>query len=404
MTNSNSSVLVTSAHTRAALAVTKSLGKKGIEVICADHMQGCVSFYSKYCKGRIIYPDPAVQPAKYISFLADHLKNNHYDLLYPITDTDMYLITKFSDKLTPYVKIAMNPHERYMIALDKLETLRIASQLGIPTPETIQVNDILELEGIAKDLKYPVIIKPRQSITSIDGKLEKGITTYISNRDELIIRYKELHNRIPYPLIQEYISGEESGVFILLDRGEIKAIFGHKRIRSIDPLGGASCLREGVELDPLMRDYAIRILKRIGWDGAAMVEFKTDSKDGVPRLMEINGRLWGSLQLAVSSGVDFPYLLFQMSRGEQITPVLSYKKGIKLRDTYNDCIHLFYTLFRRDNRFEYPPRLPTLLEFFNIFEKNLEYEGISLDDPLLALKFITDIATLPKLVLKSRSK
>ena len=40
-----------------------------------------------------------------------------------------------------------------------------------------------------------------------------------------------------------------------------------------------------------------------------MVEFKLDARDGVAKLMEINGRFWGSLQLAVDAGVDFPAIL-----------------------------------------------------------------------------------------------
>jgi hypothetical protein len=46
-----------------------------------------------------------------------------------------------------------------------------------------------------------------------------------------------------------------------------------------------------------------------------MVEFRI-SENGTPYLMEVNGRFWGSLQLAIDSGVDFPWLLIEMLDGK----------------------------------------------------------------------------------------
>lgn len=62
-----------------------------------------------------------------------------------------------------------------------------------------------------------------------------------------------------------------------------------------------------------------------------MVEFKRDTRDGITKLMEINGRFWGSLQLAIDAGVDFPWLLYRLAVVGDITPVFSYKEGVRLR-------------------------------------------------------------------------
>ena len=58
-----------------------------------------------------------------------------------------------------------------------------------------------------------------------------------------------------------------------------------------------------------------------------MVEFKVDPRDGIPKLMEVNPRFWGSLQLAIVSGVDFPYLILKMARRESFEPILHYACG-----------------------------------------------------------------------------
>lgn len=389
-------VLVTSADTNAALAITRSLGKNGIDVICSDSKNG-KSFYSKYCKGRLISPSPESQPKEFIDALSKNVMENDYDVLFPVTDTDMFLISKYPNKFLPYVKVAMNDHQTFMKALDKSATIKLASKLNIPVPKTIFIEDLQELNNVSEFLEYPVVIKSRQSSMCISKKIIRGMTVRVESKGEFIQKYKELHKQSPFPLIQEYVHGDEIGIFALINKGELKAIFSHLRIRSINPSGGASCFRKSINIDPIMQDYAIKLLKEMKWEGVAMVEFKIDSKEKIPKLMEVNGRFWGSLQLAISSGVDFPYLLFKTIVEENISPVLNYKNDVKCRDLYGDFLHLFSVMQQKDNRFEYPNKLQTLLDFMKFYEKNLIYDGLSFDDPRLALKTLVDILNLPKL-------
>ena len=62
--------------------------------------------------------------------------------------------------------------------------------------------------------------------------------------------------------------------------------------------GGASSYRESVALDARLLEDSVRLLQALRWTGLAMVEFKVGA-DGY-HLMEINGRVWGSLPLAVA--------------------------------------------------------------------------------------------------------
>ena len=87
--------------------------------------------------------------------------------------------------------------------------------------------------------------------------------------------------------------GDGIGVELLMDHGRPLAAFQHRRIQEVPPTGGASALRESVELDPDLYDHAVALLRELGWTGLAMVEFRRGA-DGVGNLMEINGRVWGS--------------------------------------------------------------------------------------------------------------
>jgi hypothetical protein len=76
-----------------------------------------------------------------------------------------------------------------------------------------------------------------------------------------------------------------------------------------------------------------------------MVEFKEDVRTGMPYLMEINGRFWGSLQLAIDAGVDFPLLLqhaFGSASSARALPKTppDYKVGVQSRWLLGDLDHL----------------------------------------------------------------
>ncbi len=75
-----------------------------------------------------------------------------------------------------------------------------------------------------------------------------------------------------------------------------------------------------------------------------MVEYKVDERTGTPYLMEVNGRFWGSLQLAVDAGVDFPALLVRAALGQPLPPPPEYREGVRLRWLWGDVDHLIARL------------------------------------------------------------
>ena len=119
--------------------------------------------------------------------------------------------------------------------------------------------------------------------------------------------------------MQAYVPGRGAGVFALCDRGRVLAWFAHERLRDVRPSGSGSSVRRSVPLSPRLRAPAERLLASMAWHGPAMVEFR-DEDGQPPCLMEVNGRFWNSLQLAIEAGVDFPRLWLAVLRGEDVTP------------------------------------------------------------------------------------
>ncbi|MBE0604493.1 MAG: ATP-grasp domain-containing protein [Deltaproteobacteria bacterium] len=183
-----------------------------------------------------------------------------------------------------------------------------------------------------------------------------------------------------YPfLIQKRVYGPGIGLFLLTRNGEVLAGFAHRRIREKPPSGGVSVLSESVEFPKEAGEAAMRILGKVRWTGVAMVEFKEDRETGVARLLEVNARFWGSLQLAVTSGVDFPYLLYRMATSEPLEKNPPYAVGVRSRWELGDLDHLLIRLLKYRSNSNLPPHLPgrgaALKEFvFDFFRPSVRNE------------------------------
>ena len=119
-----------------------------------------------------------------------------------------------------------------------------------------------------------------------------------------------------------------------------------------------------------------RLLRALNWYGLAMVEFKVDERDQLPKLMEINPRVWGSMPLAIASGVDFPYLLFKLAIDGDVQELRSFKEGVKMRFLINDIRAALSYLAKGKRKIVY------LRKFIkDIFDTNVKEGILSLSDP-----------------------
>ena len=245
---------------------------------------------------------------------------------------------------------------------------------------------VADLNAIIDGVQYPAVVKPSRSRFLTDDRWVAASVRYAHSKDELWRLYRDTEYLASYPsLIQERVVGPGVGVFLLFDHGEPVADFAHRRLREKPPSGGASVLCESAAVDPRLREFAVRLLQPISWHGVAMVEFKRDHRTGEPFLMEVNGRFWGSLQLAIDAGLDFPHLVSELAQGRTPDVATPYRIGVKNRWLLGDLDHLVLRLFQSDRRLDLPPAAPskwhTLVEFLKFADAEAHYEVASGDDP-----------------------
>jgi len=325
-------VLVTGAgkHT---LAIVRSLGKLDMEIGVISSSSE-LSFYSKYCKNRFKCSSLDDED-EYISFLEAVLKKYNYDILIPVGYRATQIISKNKEKLSQWVKTEVADNEKIEIALNKKRTYELANNIGIPCPETIYPKSFEDVEGFSNKIKYPVVIKGIQEAGN-------NIVDYAYNSNELIKNYSRLCNIHSFtaenlPMIQEYINGNGYGFFALYQHGLCKRIFMHKRIREFPVTGGASVCAQSF-YDSCLKDYGLKLLDNLGWHGVVMVEFKGNEKNHDYKLMEINPKFWGSLDLAIAAGVNFPYYLVQMAMGEDLSYSEEYSRNLRYHWTLSGDI------------------------------------------------------------------
>ena len=323
-------VLILDGSQNSSLAILRSLGRKGVECEVGEWFLPNLCTFSNYCKKKIKYPPPAEDPDQFSQFILKYISSNEFDAIYPVTDITIPLVLDIL-KNTKYKNLVSHINkQQYLIASDKYKLIDIAKSFSVPCPETFVVNESSDLFAISKRLDYPVVIKPEKSKIMFQNRIVSLNVKYAKNSKELVdILTRGLKYKINF-LVQRIINGEGIGFFSLYQNGEPKRTFYHKRILEKPPSGGVSVLCESTAEDLKVKEYAYKILNELKWHGVAMVEFKKDYKTGIPYLMEINARFWGSLQLAILCGVDFPFDTFKMICGTELNPSIEdYKVGIR---------------------------------------------------------------------------
>lgn len=379
-------VLVTDGDSRSALAVVRSLGRRGYSVVTSGERRRCIAAASRYSTGFVQYPSPAREPDAFVATVLESVGSRHIDILIPTTDVTTLLLTRHRARLPAGCALPFSTFESISEASDKARLVDLAQKLGVPVPGTTVIASPAELALHAGRMRYPLVIKPARSRVRVgSGWVACGVRYASSERELLAITAGLLPEMFPL-LLQERITGEGVGVFACYDRGSPVAFFSHRRLREKPPSGGVSVLSESAPLDPDALELSTRLLHALSWHGVAMVEFKRDDRDGSLRLMEINARFWGSLQLAIDSGVDFPALLADLARQEPVSAPSDYKVGVRNRWLLGDLDVLISVMRSRRSSLNlptgFPSRLGLLVQFMRFWRPDLHYDVLRLEDPM----------------------
>ncbi len=378
-------VLILDARLRQALVTIRSLGVRGLDTVALEHTT-VPTFASRWCQRSVVCPaDEGTED--YLIFLENVLSYTGVQVIIPSSDGTIALLRQHRARLERCVHIALASEPAMTIAVNKEQTLAVAKQLGLGIPEGVTVRTPDEIPEALRDVGLPAVVKPVESWLWSNEQGTRLVSRLVTTPEEARRAVEELTQFGGTTLFQRFLSGKREAVSFLYARGTVYARFAQWAKRTEPPLGGQSVLRQSIAVPSDIGGQAERLIREIDLEGYSEVEFRRDSK-GVPYLMEINPRLSASVEIAVRSGVDFPYLLYQWANGEPVDTVTGYRTGNWMRYLKGDIMTTIAALQQRGRPGVTPPA-QALIGFCLSFLVPMGYDYLDWKDPVPALQATT---------------
>ncbi|WP_049985952.1 carboxylate--amine ligase [Halobellus rufus] len=296
-------VLITDGMMKKSLSVLRSVAPVASRTGVVSSFPHSMAGISRFADGE--HQVRRTSPRAYVDGVNEVVERYGYDYVLPVGGWTTNVFSEHRDALSAPIEEVLPGRESMRIAQDKWRCYLLARALDVPVPETVRLDPDGDVSA-ADSLGFPLVVKA-------GTESAPRFVEYATSEAELraaVDDYAEQYT--DSPLAQEYLSGEGCGFFALYLDGEPAGSYSHRRIREFPPTGGISACAESI-LDETLTEYGTRILDALGWNGPVMVEFKRDAT-GTPHLIEINPKFWGSLDLGIASGLDFPEAMVRYLR------------------------------------------------------------------------------------------
>jgi predicted ATP-grasp superfamily ATP-dependent carboligase len=376
-------VLVLDGHSAAALAFTRSLGRAGHWVaVGANRGIFAAAFLSRYCRMKLEHPVSTDDSGAFASAVAEFAHANGIELIIPITEWTTLPLSQQRASVERICPIVLPDDDALQVAADKYRTIELARSLGIAVPETRLVHSMQDLE-LNEAMQFPVVVKDRFSVRWVENRCVFGSVSYAYTPEELRNKVKARLRDAGDVLLQNFVAGTGIGFSCFALSGEIRLPFAWERIRESDPRGSGSSARKSIPLDSEILDSSSKLVLQSGFQGIAMVEYKRDAQEKLV-LMEINGRPWGSIQLPIASGIDYPRHVVDWWLNKTEPPSrIKYREGINCRRIVGELTHL--ENLRRGTPVGWPIPYPSFWSSAAAISipwyPGVRYDDVSLSDP-----------------------
>jgi predicted ATP-grasp superfamily ATP-dependent carboligase len=306
---------------RNVLAAVRSFGRAGHTVAIGSPAPGLAA-RSRWCARWERIPTVSADPAGFRKALVEVTTRGPYDVVFAGGDAEVLALTMWRDDLQACVPYAS--HEIVRAALDKYTIMAAATQEGLGLPMTLGGDaDLTALE-------YPAVVKARLHWTpGADEAPNRLQVAVVQSAGEAQRRFDVIRRAGGEPIIQEWLPGSQRAyIGVIDDRGRAIVALEQQASETWPPGAGVWTRARVVPLDPDLATRCEAFLRRLGWYGLAQLQFIVPP-DGVPRLIDVNGRFYASMGLAMAAGADLPMIWLRMATGESMKPRAPLKTGMR---------------------------------------------------------------------------
>jgi predicted ATP-grasp superfamily ATP-dependent carboligase len=318
--------IVTCGHTRPGLAAVRALGRAQIAVAVAAPVRPALASWSRYATSTLLVPDAGTDARRFADAIAEEAAGRRAHLVLPATDAALWALSRWREAQPEGVTRVLPPHDAVARSLDRSALHDRARTLGVRCIDAVRVDRQEAVEPALRKIAgmggVPVIVRPFVAwVEREDGTRRVAESLPVDNIADL---RRLLHQREDLVtggcLIEPRPHGRWLGYGAVCDDGRVLAEIFQERLRERGDLSGVSTLARTLPPDEEVRAAAQAVLGSLNWQGPALVEMlRTDT--GELLLVNVIGRLWGSIQLAINAGVDVPLLCDALARRERLPEV-----------------------------------------------------------------------------------
>jgi predicted ATP-grasp superfamily ATP-dependent carboligase len=327
------------------LSFARSLGRRRVPVLLLESKRN-VGGYTRYGKLFSLPPvddDPEAWIAT-LQFVGARLTDP--GVLVPTGDTHVLFMSRYQELLRPCFRFVVPAHETVAKIVNKRLQYAVAQEAGIPIPATYFPESAEEVRELSAEVVFPTLLKPYESHV---GRRVLGQKVLLArSADDLVAGYRRLAGRGVGAMVQQIVPGGDDALvgyqgFWDTDGREV-AWLTKRKLRQYPPGFGDGSLLATVEA-PEVADLSRRLVRAFDFRGFALVEFKRDATSGAYYLMEINPRASSNNQMAISSGVDMPWIGYRclVDSGGVAESSPAFRPGVKFINEELD-IHAYRVL------------------------------------------------------------
>ena len=339
----------------AALALTRSLGRRGVPVHRFHPDRSLADLRSRYSIHSVC-PNLYDRPLDLVEMLLDFAgKAAARPVLFPSSDGSARFIASNEGLLGADFVLTCPSAACMAMTQNKQALLNAAMAAGIKVPETYFPASVSDIEAVSHSVPFPAILKPLHSSDWKSSKVQAALghvkALRVENAQQLI-HFGGLVLSLSTPfMVQEIVSGPDDNLLTFIGYvgrdGRVLAGCVRKKLRQTPPGFGYCALTDTVH-SPEIVELSTQLLKALDYRGVACIEFKRDERTGDARLIEINTRAVRTSAISGAAGVDFPWIAYQDSVNPgSVQPVLTYKVPVRWIHAYDELASAGALMLRR---------------------------------------------------------
>jgi D-aspartate ligase len=337
--------IVVGTHTM-GLGVIRALGEMQVPVVAVYYRPDDMGYVSRYVRESVRVPHPETSEEAFLDCLMGLRSRFAGSPVFPVSDEALKIVSRHKPLLAQHFRVACPDWETIRLLIEKNLTYKLAAAAGVPIPRTLTPASMDEVAAFARDLQYPCLVKPEESHRYFAVFKKKIVKAH--NADQLTAACREAEQAGLRVMLQEFIPGDDAqGVNYNSYCWEGRPVvqFTAQKVRSSPPEVGSPCVAVSREI-PAVFESGAKLLRAMGFYGYSCTEFKRDPRDGVYKLLEVNGRHNLSTLLAVRCGINFPWLHYRHLVEGTVPGQSPYREGVFWIDLERDVPFIPRRLFK----------------------------------------------------------